>query len=115
MNFCSLSGMKYKRLCPLSSNLFCSRKFITSCRGLNLFSKLYERIPGWQMIYCSSQPASFNRNVILSDMFFFESFQIHGFFLSMATMSGWDQPKLLKVAKVASHLDLLKFKTVRSA
>ncbi|CAL9772085.1 unnamed protein product [Musa acuminata subsp. burmannicoides] len=115
MNFPSVSSMTDIRLCPLSSNLFCSRKFKTSSRGLNLFSKLYERIPGWRMIYCSSQPASSIRNVILSDMLFFESVQTPGFFLSMPTMSGWDQPKLFKVAKVASNLDLLMFKTATSA
>ncbi|CAL9201244.1 unnamed protein product [Musa hybrid cultivar] len=115
MNFPSVSSKTDTRLCPLSSNLLCSRKFITSYRGLILFSKLRERIPGWRMISCISQPASFIRNVILSDMFFFESFQTNGLFLSMAKMSGWDQPKLFKVAKVASQLDLLMFKTARSA
>ncbi|THU52152.1 hypothetical protein C4D60_Mb10t00980 [Musa balbisiana] len=92
-----------------------SRKFKTSYRGLNLFSKLNARSTGWPMIYVSSQPASFIRNVILSHKFFFERFQMAGCLLNAAMLSGWDHPKLIRVAKVASNLDLLKVMTVKSA
>ncbi|THU52164.1 hypothetical protein C4D60_Mb10t01100 [Musa balbisiana] len=95
------------------SSLDCWAK--TSYRGLNLFSKLYVRSTGWQMIYVSSQPASFVRNVILSHKVFFEKFQMTGFLLNAATLSGWDHPKLIRVAKVASNLDLLMVMTVKSA
>ncbi|THU52153.1 hypothetical protein C4D60_Mb10t00990 [Musa balbisiana] len=73
---------------------------------LNLFSKLNVRSTGWPMIYVSSQPASFIRNVILSHKFFFERFQMDGCLLNAAMLSGWDHPKLIRVATTQSSSGL---------
>ncbi|CAL9181090.1 unnamed protein product [Musa hybrid cultivar] len=111
MNFSSVSCMTDSRLCPSSSNLFRLRKFKTSYRGLSLFSKLQVRITGQRMIDFSSKPTFFIRKVILSHMVFFENVQTYGHFLNTATMSGWEHPKLIRVALVASKLDLFLLMT----